>query len=401
MYEEEAEADEKSQEVENKMRKARGEQEQKLNNFPSPPPHGEDLQHNQKEGAQKVGGSRLSAPHTAEATPICGAAETPLRCLRTSTANPSVCGVRDIDTPPTVHRTLYSRRAANSDSVAPDAHEDLQDDRVESNTRGMLTEQDSLVDAIHRSPKVAAEALQDSAGVRQVEFVTGILGEQREQKGGDGSVHITGTCKSSCALSPEAEYEASGPASADKARTAAKPHAPVEATLPLHQASSRVPVDNIGDRPTHEHHEKGGSKGQNNEEDNKVEAPSEQLAAASSIEATRPQDEAARGAQAVVQKAEVSMAPPPPPPAPPGKGRLAEAGEAGASGAGQVQLRRLHWDKIGIHKAQQTIWQSDAMRHAASRVAGEQQKRANAKWAMRQGDLGDLRDEVHDMRTIK
>ena len=35
MYEEEAEADEKSQEVENKMRKARGEQEQKLNNFPS------------------------------------------------------------------------------------------------------------------------------------------------------------------------------------------------------------------------------------------------------------------------------------------------------------------------------------------------------------------------------
>jgi hypothetical protein len=133
-------------------------------------------------------------------------------------------------------------------------------------------------------------------------------------------------------------------------------------------------------RPTQKHQEEGGREG-SNEEVSSAQLAAEALAthvykqereATHSVEATnKMQDEAIGDAKVVVRTTEVLSAPPPPPPPPPAKEQHADLGEVGAAGVEQIPLRRLHWDKIGIHNAQRTIWQSDSMRHATDRVASK------------------------------
>ena len=307
VHEEEAEAEKESQQRQTKMDRP------VLKTFPSQPPLCNDLRHSQ------TGNARASC--STAAPMFYAAVDTPLRC----SPDPSNCTARNIDTPPTVHRTLYSRRAASSESVQENAHE-----------------------------------------------------------GGDDCVFLAiGYCDSTSTPSPaaaDAVSEQRLPASAENACPTTQPEVPSTATSPFRTCSGASVYNMAAHRPTQKHQEEGGR------ERSDEEVSSAQLAAEAlptpvskeerevmhSVQATKKmQDEATGDAKVAERTIEVLSAPPPPPPPPPAKERHADLGEVGAAGVGQIPLRRLHWDKIGIHNAQRTIWQSDAMRHATNRVASK------------------------------
>jgi hypothetical protein len=375
VHEEEAEAEKESQQRKNKMDRP------VLKTFPSPPPLCNDLQHSQMEPAREAGCSRQRASCSTAATVFCGAVDTPLRC----SPDPSNCTAQNIDTPPTVHRTFYSRRAASSDSVPPDAHRHWQENRGASGAGSMLAEQDFHVDGTNHNPVLSMEDRQHRRGVRPVGLGSGSGEKENAHEGGDGcALFSIGNCDSTSTPSPAAADAVSEhrlpAASAESACPTIQPEVPSRASSPFLPCSGES-VDNMAaHRPTHKQQEKGGRDG-SNEEVSSAPLTAEALArhvykqereATHSVEATKKiQDEAAGDAKVAVRTTEVSSAPPPPPPPPPAKEQHAELGEAGAAGMWQIPLRRLHWDKIGIHNAKRTIWQSDAMRHATNRVASK------------------------------